>query len=180
MRVLIGNVMARSGDLREEHIAQVRRFDRLYERHINELQARAMINEVSWAESLVIHELGRVSGGRSPSWLLSHLDFDSGYMSRILENLCCRELVSRSPSPLDRRLREYELTPCGRSLHRTLEDFHRTEALGMLDLLPRQAREDLVHAMRTIEQVLARHPLPQFSQPWASPLRKRARYRLRR
>src|SRR5688572_30679001 len=179
-RLVIANVMARRAGLVERDVAQVRRFDRLYERRINEQQARALIHEASWAEMLVIEELGRVSDGRSAAWLIGRLDFDDGYLCRILKGLCLRRLARCVPSSQDRRVREYGLTSDGRELCQWIETFHRREALSMLDLLPARDRRRLIRAMSTIEKVLARHPLPEFSEPWSSRLRKRARYRPRR
>src|SRR5512145_1664113 len=96
--LVISNVLASAPDITESDIAQVRRFDRLYERHINELQARALINEFSWAEMLVLHELSIVTGGRSAAWLIGRLDFDAGYLCRILKRLCLLQLASCRPS----------------------------------------------------------------------------------
>jgi DNA-binding MarR family transcriptional regulator len=164
----------------DEDLAQVRRFDRLYERRINELQARALVHEVSWAQMLVLHELSAVPGGRSAAWLGWHMDFDRGYLCRVLKELCARELASVSISTRDRRLREYELTKYGMELAREIDAFHREEALLMLDFMNTDERRRLVDAMRTIEELWKRHPIRDFTQDWSSALRKRARYRPRR
>ena len=179
-RLIIGNEMARSADLREEHVAQVRRFDRLCERRINEQQARALIHEVSWAQMLVLEQLDAVQGSRSAAWLIGYIDLDSGYLCRVLKDLCALGLARSVPHESDGRMREYELTRQGKRLAPCIEEFHRQEALFMLDMLPKRERGRLVNAMRTVEDVLTHQTFPQFSQPWSSPLRKRARYRPRR
>ena len=167
----------RHRDLRESDIAQVRRFDRLVERRVNELQRRALISEVSWAGMLVIQELVQVQGGRSVAWLRGRIDLDRGYLCRVMQELCARELVRCQRPDRDRRLREFELTRDGVEQAAIIEAIHRREALHMLDLLLPRERRRLVRAMRTVEQVLTDHPLPEFSEPWTSAARKRARYR---
>ena len=167
-------------ELSQSDVAQVLRFDRLCERRINELQRRALVNEVSWAGMLVLRELAAVHGGRSAAWLLGKMDFDRGYLSRVLKELCARGLAQREMSSLDRRLQEYELTADGLELAHWIDDFLGIQALHMLDLMAPRARRRLIRAMRTVEDLLTRHLLPEFAAPWSGPLRKRARYRPRR
>ena len=178
--LILHNEMARSPGLSAADLEQVLRFDRFCERRINELQRRALINEVSWAGMLVLQELAAVQGGRSAAWLLGKMDFDRGYLSRVLRELCGRDLAVCEVSPRDRRLREYELTSDGRELARWIDDFVRLEALYMLDLMLPRPRRRLIRAMQAVESLLKQHLLPKFAAPWTSPLRKRARYRPRR
>ena len=180
MAAVIGNSLRGGDGLREEDMAQIRRFDRLYERRINEMQARALIHEVSWAQMLVLHELSTVPDGRSAAWLGWRVDFDRGYLCRILKELCARELATFRTPAEDRRLREYELTRDGRELAQVIEDFHRSETLLMLEFMTPDERRLLIGAMRTIEVLWKRHPIRDFTQDWSSPLRKRSRYRPRR
>ena len=176
---IIAMTRARNRTLRAEDVAQVRRFDRLCERRIAHLQERALINETSWAQMLVLEELSAVPDGRSVAWLRGRIQLDRGYMCRVMKDLQARGLVRCEGSGIDGRLREYELTRGGQALARWINTFHEQEILFMLDLVPGRDARRLVRAMRTVETLLRRHPLPRFSEPWRSALRKRALYRPR-
>jgi DNA-binding MarR family transcriptional regulator len=179
MSLIIAMNTARNPTLRAEDVAQVRRFDRLCERRIADLQERALINETSWAQMLVLEELSAVPDGRSVAWLRGRIPLDRGYMCRVLKDLQARGVVRCHRSGSDRRLREYELTQAGNRLAKWINTFHEREILFMLDLMPRRDARRLVQAMRTVETQLRRHTLPRFCEPWRSALRKRALYRPR-
>ena len=164
-------------DVAEADVAQIRRFDRLMERRTNELQRRALQGELSWAAVLVLQELAVVHGGRSVAWLRDRIDLDRGYLCRVMKHLESRGLLASGPSQRDGRLREYALTDVGKGVADGYERFHRGEALAMLSLMLPGDRRHLLGAMGTIERLLRRHLLPEFSEPWTAAARKRARYR---
>ena len=87
------------------------------------------------------------------------LRIDPSYLSRILKKFEAYGFVSHRPWDPDRRLREFFLTPWGRQVCDSLEDFHRNAVNAFLEELPEHQQRRLVHAMKVIEQVLTRDPL---------------------
>lgn len=162
-----------------QRVAQVVRFDRMYEQRLREIADRSAIMELSWAEIRVFHELGAGADGITIAWLAPRLDLDGGYVCRILKKLCAYGWVAAARSEGDRRHRLYGLTADGRKVREGLEEFHRTQAERMLEALPRRGQHRLVTAMRTIEDVLSRTPWENFLEGWRTSSRTRAAYRRR-
>ena len=83
----------------DEAIDQVRRFERLYERHLRHSARAVSMEHFSPAGTRVLHELGLMPTGRCNAWLCARIGLDSGYLSRVLGNLEDCGLVTSSQSP---------------------------------------------------------------------------------
>ena len=111
------------------------------------------------AGTRVLHELGLMPTGRCNAWLCARIGLDSGYLSRVLGNLEDCGLVTSSQSPEDGRSREWNLTSTGRNFADRIEAEYRSRVRQTLVFLAATDQERLVEAMRTVDGILARHPL---------------------
>lgn len=91
----------------------------------------------------------------SVAWLAHRLDYDTGYMCRILKKLQAYDLVTPGPSDRDGRMRDWTLTKRGRAFAASIESEHRDRARSALDALDPDEERRLVDAMRVIEEILS-------------------------
>ncbi len=134
-------------------VEAVRHFTRFYTGRINVLSDRLLESEFSQPEARVIFELGHCVG-MSASDLSDMLELDPGYLSRLLNGLKRRGIVTRSVSDADRRRHVLALTDEGRSALDGLQEKSRAEVSAMLEPLGREARRDLVSSLRKAEALL--------------------------
>ena len=137
----------------EYRIAAVRRFGRFYTRIIGALQEGLLHSSFSLAEARVLYELAR-RGGVTASELGRELELDPGYLSRILQRFERDGLVSRAPSPTDRRQSLLSLTEAGRAAFAPLDARSREEVSALLTPLAEPAQAAVVGAMGRIEALL--------------------------
>src|SRR3954467_14792499 len=135
------------------HVDAVRRFNRLYTRRVGALRARVPRSPYPLPEARVIYEIGQ-RRECTASELAAELDLDAGYLSRLLQGLKRRGLLSAKRSPQDGRASVLSLTPKGRKAHALLDSRSREEVAAMLGELPGGERERLVGAMQTVESLL--------------------------
>src|SRR5207253_9358492 len=95
------------------------------------------------------------------------LGLDAGFLSRTLQALQRRQIVTRKPSKDDGRVNELSLTAKGRTAQAELERRSREEVGSLLASLDDNQRAAIVRAMNTIEQTLERPA----EKPAAFPLR---------
>ena len=134
-------------------VEAVRHFTRFYTGRINVLGDRLLESEFSLPEARVVFELGHCDG-MSASDLADMLGLDPGYLSRLLNGLKRRGIVTRSVSELDRRRHVLALTDDGRSALEGLQAKSRAEVSAVLEPLGQQARRDLVSTLRKAEDLL--------------------------
>lgn len=138
-------------------IAAVRRFNRFYTRQIGLLRKSYLGSPYSLTEARVLYELAQRKDVTAVE-LARDLDFDAGYLSRILARFEKRGLLSRTPSLYDRRQADLSLTAKGRKAFAPLDGRSAGQSAAMLDPLRREDRPRLIDAMRTIETLLAQEP----------------------
>jgi DNA-binding MarR family transcriptional regulator/N-acetylglutamate synthase-like GNAT family acetyltransferase len=135
-------------------IAAVRRFNRFYTRQIGLLRKSYLGSPYSLTEARVLYELAQRKDVTAVE-LARDLDFDAGYLSRILARFEKHGLLSRTPSLYDRRQADLSLTAKGRKAFAPLDGRSAGQSAAMLDPLRREDRPRLIEAMRTIETLLA-------------------------
>ncbi|MFX5994750.1 MarR family transcriptional regulator, partial [Acinetobacter baumannii] len=86
--------------------------------------------------------------------LTRELGLDPGFLSRTLQALQRRQIVTRKPSKDDGRVNEISLTAKGRTASAELEQRSREEMERLLAGLDAAERAAIVQAMTTIEQTL--------------------------
>jgi DNA-binding MarR family transcriptional regulator/GNAT superfamily N-acetyltransferase len=144
----------------ESQVAAVRNFSRFYTRKFGILEPKLLDSPWTLQEARIIYEIaGRQSCTATD--LVGALDLDAGYLSRTLQTLQRRQIVSRKPSKADRRAAEIALTAKGRAAFAELDGRSRREVGGLLGKLEPADRAAVVKAMAVIEQALeppARQP----------------------
>lgn len=135
-----------------EHIAHVRRFNRLVTQRAGALEDHFLGRDRPLGESRVLYEIG--SRGADLRDLRSRLGLDSGYLSRLVRSLAAAGLVTLRPEPDDERVRRAELTPAGIA---EVEEMNRRSdraAESTLVALEESQRERLVAAMAEVQRLL--------------------------
>lgn len=141
----------------EEHIAQVRRFNRFYTRQIGLLHEHLNASPFSLAEARVIYDLAQCAQ-TTASALGAGLEMDAGYLSRILRKLGEAGIVERRPDASDGRQSILSLSPAGRAAFADLDAGSRRDIGALLGGLAAGEQRRLVQAMAAIEQILAPRP----------------------
>jgi DNA-binding MarR family transcriptional regulator/N-acetylglutamate synthase-like GNAT family acetyltransferase len=133
--------------------ARVRRFNRFYTRRIGLLDAGHLHTPFSLAEARVLYEVAHLDRPTA-STLITTLDLDAGYLSRLLRGLRQRGLLTARASIDDRRRRELALTANGRKAFGQL-DARATDAIAsMLQRLTAPERDRLLASLGTVEALL--------------------------
>ena len=135
------------------HVDAVRRFNRFYTRRVGALRAGLLGSEHPLPEARLVYEIGQRRECTAAE-LAADLDLDAGYLSRLLQGLKRRGLLSARRSAEDARASVLSLTAKGRKAHALLDSRSREEVAGMLGGLAGGERERLVGAMQTVESLL--------------------------
>ena len=137
-----------------KHIADVRRFNRFYTRQIGVLRKNYLDSPYSLGEMRVLYELAQGTD-KTAKDIGRNLDLDAGYLSRVLRDFEKKGLVSRKTSKTDARQSHLALTAQGRKVYAPAEQRSQDTVAAMLAKLDAGKQAQLVHAMRTIETLLA-------------------------
>jgi DNA-binding MarR family transcriptional regulator/GNAT superfamily N-acetyltransferase len=135
-------------------VAVLRRFNRFYTRQAGLIEPKHLHTEVSLPEARIIYELAQREPC-SPTDLSRDLAIDAGQLSRTLQALQRRQLITRKTSGGDKRQIEVTLTAKGRTTFKELDKRSQVFATDTLAQLPAERRTKLVAAMSQIEQALA-------------------------
>jgi DNA-binding MarR family transcriptional regulator/predicted N-acetyltransferase YhbS len=137
-----------------EQIAAVRRFNRFYTQAIGVLHEGWLDSPFSLAEARVLYELSRL-GTATATELIAALGLDAGYLSRILRAFEKRGLVSRKPSPKDRRQSLISLTARGSKAFAPLERKTMDDITAMLKGMPDRDQQRLIAAMDEVQALVS-------------------------
>ena len=135
-----------------EHIARIRRFNRLVTQRAGALQDHFLGRDRPLGESRVLFEIG--AEGADLRDLRSRLGLDSGYLSRLVQSLASAGLVRLRSGPEDERVRRAHVTPAGLA---EVEEMNRRSdqaAEAILAPLTESQRERLVAAMVEVHRLL--------------------------
>jgi DNA-binding MarR family transcriptional regulator/GNAT superfamily N-acetyltransferase len=133
-------------------VKAVRSFNRFYTQRIGVLDPY-LGSELSLTEVRVLYELAHRDQPTATE-LGRDLALDGGYLSRILRRFETRGWLARVPSPADARQSLLKLTESGYHAFAPLQQKSRDEAAALLAGLPTPAREKLIGAMATVQQLL--------------------------
>lgn len=138
-------------------VKAVRGFNRFYTQRIGVLNPY-LGSELSLTEVRVLYELAH-RDQPTASELGRDLALDAGYLSRLLRRFETRGWLVRAPSPADARQSLLKLTDAGHEAFAPLQQKSRDEAAALLASLAAPARDKLIGAMSTVQQLL--DPAPQ-------------------
>jgi DNA-binding MarR family transcriptional regulator/GNAT superfamily N-acetyltransferase len=144
----------------ESQVAAVRSFSRFYTSKLGIIEPKLLDSPWTLQEARIIYEIAERQTCTATD-LVRALGLDAGYLSRTLQALQRRQIVTRKPSKTDRRVTEITLTAKGRAAFAELDSRSRGEVAGLLGKLETADRTAVVTAMSTIEQALepsARQP----------------------
>lgn len=144
----------------EQRIAAVRRFNRFYTGLIGVLEEQLLGTTLSLTESRVLYELAHRPTATATE-LCNSLRLDPGYLSRILRGFEQRGLISRTPSPRDRRQYELSLSAEGEAAFALVDAKSQQHVAEMLARLDEGAQRQLVGAVTRIEALLGAAPQTQ-------------------
>jgi DNA-binding MarR family transcriptional regulator/GNAT superfamily N-acetyltransferase len=133
-------------------IKAVRGFNRFYTQRIGVLDPY-LGSELSLTEVRVLYELAHRDQPTATE-LGRDLALDAGYLSRILRRFETRGWLARAPSPADARQSLLKLTEAGHQAFAPLQQKSRDEAASLLASLTAPARDKLIAAMDTVQQLL--------------------------
>lgn len=151
-----------------QRVEEVRRFNRFFSRQIGLLQEGFLDSPFSLTEARVIYELAHHERSTATE-LCQELGLDPGYLSRILRRFGKDGLVKKEPSKTDGRQRNLWLSEEGQQAFAKLNADSRNVIGEMLDSLDEVDQRRLVHAMRTIEDLLSAEPaqkVPYLLRPY--------------
>jgi DNA-binding MarR family transcriptional regulator/GNAT superfamily N-acetyltransferase len=137
----------------ENQIATVRSFSRFYTRKLGIIEPKLLRSPWTLQEARIIYEIAQHEGCTATD-LTRTLGLDPGFLSRTLQALQRRQIVTRRPSKVDRRASELALTSKGRTAFAELDSRSRSEVADLLGALDDNQREAVVRAMATIVQTL--------------------------
>lgn len=134
-----------------EHIAQVRRFNRLVTQRAGALNDHFLGRDRPLGQSRVLYEIG--PDGAELRDIRARLGLDSGYLSRIVQSLGASGLLELDPAD-DERVRRARLTPAGLAEVAEMNERSDAAAEAVLAPLSPPQRERLVTAMAEVHTLL--------------------------
>jgi DNA-binding MarR family transcriptional regulator/N-acetylglutamate synthase-like GNAT family acetyltransferase len=140
-----------------QRVLDVRRFNRLYTRHIGLLEQGYLRSSFSLTQVRVLYELAQHDHSTATE-LARQLDLDPGYLSRILEDFARQGLIDRQRADHDGRQSLLRLSEHGREVFAPLDKRAHDQVAALLERLPDAEQVQLVRAMTTIERALVGQP----------------------
>ncbi|KRR29687.1 bifunctional helix-turn-helix transcriptional regulator/GNAT family N-acetyltransferase [Bradyrhizobium retamae] len=144
-----------SNNAADKQIDAVRGFSRFYTRKLGIIEPKLLHSPFTLQEARIIYEIAHRSTCTATD-LTRDLGLDPGFLSRTLQALQRRQIVTRKPSKDDGRVNELSLTAKGRTASAELERRSREEVGSLLASLEDSQRAAVVQAMTTIERALER------------------------
>jgi len=135
-------------------VQAVRHFNRFYTRQIGVLRDGLLESPYSLSEVRVLYEIAHHQGITATT-LCDELNFDAGYLSRMLRTFERRGWINRKTSPADARQSLLALTAKGRAAFAPLDERSSEQVKQILAVIPPAGQEQLVRAMGVIEQILS-------------------------
>jgi DNA-binding MarR family transcriptional regulator/GNAT superfamily N-acetyltransferase len=134
-------------------ISAVRAFNRFYTSKLGVLGQQLLRSPFSPSEARVLYEIATCENP-SAKKIGIELGLDPGYLSRIVQKFDVDGLITRKPSPADRRQYQLGLTAKGRQAFAKLDRSSHDEVAEMLARLSDGDRQLLTKATATIERLL--------------------------
>jgi DNA-binding MarR family transcriptional regulator len=137
----------------QEQISRIRDFNRFYTNVIGLLDNHVYDSEFTLPEARVLYEL-YYSNVKTASDLMSLIDMDKGYLSRLLMSFERRRLICRVRSKQDGRSVLISLTELGSKSFRELDKASEKQATTLLKHLSATKQKELVDHMSAIKTII--------------------------
>ncbi len=139
--------------MKTSHIQPIRSFNRFYTGILGLLDRYILTNHYNLPEARVLYELYHRDDLTARD-LISLLQIDKGYLSRILRHFGKIKLIRKKRSPADGRAAYLELTATGRKEFELLDKASNEQLKNLLSGLSDKECESLVHHMTEIRTIL--------------------------
>jgi len=146
------------GEVPRQAIATVRGFNRFYTRVIGALSEHHLGTRYSLPEARLLFELANRESPTAAT-LVREMRVDPGYLSRMLQRMIRRRLVTRSRSKADAREQHLSLTATGRNAFAALDVRASDAVAALIAPMPVRDRASLLDAMARIATALG-EPAP--------------------
>lgn len=137
----------------KKEIGSIREFNRYYTNVLGLLDQHILASPLSLSEVRVMYEIDKTENCTATK-LSETLLLDTGYLSRMLKSFQKNGFIERYRSPEDGRAQYLTLSLLGRETVGALSAKSEEQIAGMLVPLSEEKREELVHCMKKIEQIL--------------------------
>jgi DNA-binding MarR family transcriptional regulator len=134
-------------------IEKIRAFNRYYTNIIGLLDQHYLDSPFSLTEGRVLYEIAHIENC-SAKKIREKVSIDEGYLSRIIEKFIQKGLITKSPSPEDRRLHIISLTEKGQQEFASLNEHSDRLITQMIEKLSEPERAELVGMMEKIHAML--------------------------
>jgi len=136
------------------HVETFREFNRFYTHRIGVLEKGLLSSSFTLTQARVLFELAQRAQA-SANEIGDLLGLDAGYLSRIVQGFADNGLITRKPSPDDRRRMLLSLTAAGKRAFERLDRSSRAQASDILGGLSPYGRDRLLSSMRSMRGLLA-------------------------
>ena len=138
----------------ETQVTEFRAFNRFYTSMLGLLDRHYLKSEFSLTEVRILYELNDARGEITAKELAESLQLDKGYLSRILQQLQKKLLLTRERSLQDGRSAFLHLTAKGRLVFKPLDLAARQQASALLGAIPSREVKQLLASMAVIRTIL--------------------------
>jgi len=135
-------------------ILKIREFNRFYADFLGSLNNKVLNSKYSLAYARVLFEIKNNPGCNAKD-IISYLNIDKGYLSRILKTFEKDKLISKSRSAGDARNYEIKLTAKGNAVLEKLENEVNSRVAKLHNILTNEERERLQKSMNEIKLILS-------------------------
>ena len=139
----------------QEVIDQIRSFNRFYTDIIGLLDQHFLSSPFSLTEGRVLYEIRHIEDCTAKK-IREKINIDEGYLSRILNIFRKKGLITKSPSPEDKRLHMIKLTEKGRKEFESLNEHSDQLISRLIEKLSEEERHELLSITERIRHLLSR------------------------
>jgi DNA-binding MarR family transcriptional regulator/GNAT superfamily N-acetyltransferase len=138
----------------EQRAMKIRKFNRFYTNIIGLVNQTILESPYSLAEVRVLIEI-KMAGECVASDLIRELQIDPGYLSRMLKRFKKEQMIQSTKLVTDGRSQLLSLTEKGMAVITTLSDESTKQIVRILECLPQDDQEKLVHHMEAVQSILS-------------------------
>lgn len=135
-------------------VDQIRSFNRYYTKILGLLDNRLLDSKYSLVEARVLYEI-HASGNISASQIMSEIDIDKGYLSKVLKHFEKTGLISKQSSNADGRVSLLSLTATGKIAYSKLNAASNMQVGSLISKLNKDDQQKLTAHMQAIMGLLS-------------------------
>lgn len=139
--------------VKQTTIDSIRAFNRYYTKLLGLLDKHLLNSDYSLVEARILYEI-HTNGPLSASQIMSEIDIDKGYLSKVLKQFEKADLISRQLSAEDARITQLSLTRKGTALFHELNTASNKQVEMLISKLTIEEQQQLVGHMQAIRKLL--------------------------